>query len=159
LRDNSGTNFRINDPPLVIGEAQFIWHGEKGDRGLAGKFKVGGWRHFGRFSDQLLTAQGVSLADAAGSGMPANLSGDFGIYSVFEQKLYRVDKEEDDRGIGVFARVSSSPSDRNLIDLYADAGVEWVGLSDLRPKVKSASPPNMPVSRPARMRSMSISSK
>lgn len=136
LRDNSGTNFRINDPPLVIGEAQFIWHGEKGDPGLAGKFKVGAWRHFGRFADQRLTAQGMSLADPAGSGIAANLAGDFGIYSVFEQKLYRVGKEEDDRGIGVFARVSSSPSDRNLIDLYADAGVEWVGLSDLRPKDK-----------------------
>jgi porin len=78
----------------------------------------------------------MSLADPAGSGIAANLAGDFGIYSVFEQKLYRVGKEEDDRGIGVFARVSSSPSDRNLIDLYADAGVEWVGLSDLRPKDK-----------------------
>jgi porin len=136
LRDNSGINFRINDPPLAIGEAQFIWNGEKGDPGLAGKFKIGGWRHFGTFSDQHLTAQGVSLADPAGSGMPANLSGDFGIYSVFEQKLYRIGKEEEDRGIGIFARVSSSPSDRNLIDLYADAGVEWVGLSDQRPKDK-----------------------
>jgi porin len=136
LRDNNGTNFRINDPPLVIGEAQFIWHGEKGDPGLAGKFKIGGWRHFGTFSDQRFTAQGISLADTAGVGMPAGLMGDFGIYSVFEQKLYRVGKLEDDRGIGVFARVSSSPSDRNLIDVYADAGIELVGLSDQRPKDK-----------------------
>jgi porin len=67
--------------------------------------------------------------------MPANLSGDFGIYSVFEQKLYRVG-HDDDRGIGIFARVSSSPSDRNLIDLYADGGIEFIGLSDVRPKDK-----------------------
>jgi porin len=65
--------------------------------------------------------------------MPASLSGDSGIYSVFEQKVYRVGKD-DDRGIGIFARVSSSPSDRNLIDLYADGGVEFIGLSDIRPK-------------------------
>jgi porin len=32
--------------------------------------------------------------------------------------------------------VSYSPSDRNLIDLYADAGIEFVGLSDQRPKDK-----------------------
>ncbi len=135
LRDNTGTNFRINDPPLVIGEAQFIWNGEKGDPGLAGKFKIGGWRHFGQFPDQRYTLGGISIALAPSPGMPANLSGDYGIYSVFEQKLYRVGNDAD-RGIGIFARVSSSPSDRNLIDLYADGGIEFVGLADSRPKDK-----------------------
>ena len=135
LRDNAGINFRINDPPLVLGEAQFIWNGEKGDPGLAGKFKIGGWLHFGEFSDQRFTAQGVSLASPLGSGMPASLSGDVGVYSVFEQRLYRVGNDPD-RGIGIFARVSLSPSDRNLIDRYADGGIEFVGLSDSRPKDK-----------------------
>jgi porin len=135
LRDNNGLNFRINDPPLVLGEAQFIWNGEKGDPGLAGKFKIGGWRHFGEFSDQQFSAQGVSLASPLSSGMPASLSGDFGVYSVFEQRLYRVGKDLD-RGIGIFARISLSPPDRNLIDRYADGGIEFVGLSDRRPKDK-----------------------
>jgi len=135
LRDNHGVNFRINDPPLVIGEVQYIWNGKKGDPGLDGKFKLGGWRHFGDFSDQRFTAQGVSIANPFSSGMPANLSGNFGIYSVFEQKIYRVGGD-DDRGIGIFARVSSSPSDRNLIDSYADGGIEFIGLSDARPKDK-----------------------
>jgi porin len=135
LRDNHGVNFRINDPPLVIGEVQYIWNGRKGDPGLDGKFKLGGWRHFGDFSDQRFTAQGVSIANPFSSGMPANLSGNFGIYSVFEQKIYRVGGD-DDRGIGIFARVSSSPSDRNLIDRYADGDIEFIGLSDARPKDK-----------------------
>jgi porin len=135
LRDNHGTNFRINDPPLVIGEVQYIWNGEKGDPGLDGKFKLGGWRHFGGFSDQRFGADGVSLASPFSSGVPANFSGNFGVYSVFEQKIYRVGND-DDRGIGVFARVSSSPSDRNLIDRYADGGIEFIGLSDSRPKDK-----------------------
>jgi porin len=135
LRDNAGINFRINDPPLVIGEIQYIWNGKKGDPGLDGKFKIGGWRHFGDFADQRFTAQGVSLASPLSSGMPATLSQNFGIYSVFEQKVYRVGKD-DDRGIGIFARVSSSPGDRNLVDLYADGGIEFIGLSDARPKDK-----------------------
>jgi porin len=54
---------------------------------------------------------------------------------VFEQKLYRVGKY-DDRGIGVFGRVSYSPPDRNLIDVYADGGVEFIGLDDKRPHDK-----------------------
>jgi porin len=135
LRDRYGINFRINDPPLVVGEAQFLWNGKKGDPGLDGKFKVGAWRHFGTFTDERFSPTGLSLVNAATGGVPADLSGDYGIYSVFEQKAYRVGND-DDRGIGVFARVSYSPSDRNLIDLYADAGVEFVGLSDRRPKDK-----------------------
>ena len=135
LRDRYGLNFRVNDPPLVLGEVQFLWNAKKGDPGLAGKFKVGGWRHFGDFSDQRISTTGLSLADPASGGMPAMRHGDFGIYSVFEQKLYRVGQDVD-RGIGIFARASYSPPDRNLIELYADAGIEFVGLSDRRPKDK-----------------------
>ena len=54
---------------------------------------------------------------------------------MFEQKLFRV-KNDDDRGIGVFARATYSPSDRNLIQFYADGGMEFVGLSDARPHDK-----------------------
>jgi porin len=135
LRDNNGINLRINDPPLVIGEVKYIWNGKKGDPGLDGKFKIGGWRHFGEFLDQRFTTYGISLASPVSSSVPASLSGDFGVYSVFEQKVYRVGND-DDRGIGIFARASSSPSDRNLIDVYADCGVEFIGLSDQRPKDK-----------------------
>jgi porin len=135
LRDRYGVNFRVNDPPLVLGEVQFLWNAKKGDPGLDGKFKVGGWRHFGAFSDQRFSNDGLSLANPSSSGIPANFSGDFGVYSVFEQKIYRVGND-DDRGIGVFARVSSSPSDRNLISLYADGGLELIGLNDQRPRDK-----------------------
>ena len=44
--------------------------------------------------------------------------------------------DDDDRGIGIFARASYSPPDRNLIDYYADGGLEFIGLSDQRPKDK-----------------------
>jgi porin len=135
LRDRHGLNFRVNDPPLLLGEMQFLWNAKKGDPGLAGKFKIGGWRHFGDFSDQRLSTLGLSLADPASGGTPATLNGDFGVYSVFEQKLYRVGGDVD-RGIGIFLRASYSPPDRNIVDFYADAGVEFTGLSDQRPKDK-----------------------
>jgi hypothetical protein len=90
LRNRYGVNFRINDPPLALGEMQFLWNGNKSDPGLDGKFKLGAWRHFGMFSDQRFDGAGVSLADPASSGMPGPVRGDFGVYSVFEQKLYRV---------------------------------------------------------------------
>lgn len=105
---------------------------KKGDPDLAGQIKFGGWRHFGSFADQRFASNGVSLASPASSGEPLLLSGDIGGWMVFEQQIYRVPRS-DDRGVGAFARVAGAPADRNLIDLYADAGLEFLGLSDTRP--------------------------
>jgi porin len=134
-RNRYGVNFRINDPPLLLGQIQYAWNNKKGDPNPAGQIKFGGWRHLGSFADQLFASNGVSLAAPASSGEPLLLSGDVGGWMVFEQKLYRVPKS-DDRGIGIFARVSGAPADRNLIDLYADSGVEFIGLNDARPDDK-----------------------
>lgn len=135
LRDRYGVNFRVNDPPLLLYEAQFQWNSKKGDPGLDGKLKLGGWRHLGSFDDERFDATGLSLANPATSGTPASLSGDYGLYAVFEQKLLRV-KGDDDRGVGIFARASYSPPDRNPIDFYADGGFELIGLADARPHDK-----------------------
>jgi porin len=134
-RDRYGVNFRVNDPSLLLGQVQYSWNNKKGDPNLAGAVKFGAWRNFGAFSDLRYASNGVSLASPASSGTPAMLSGDFGVWAVVEQQLYRVPKS-DDRGVGVFGRVSSSPTDSSLIDLYADAGVEFIGLSEARPNDK-----------------------
>jgi porin len=133
LRDRYGLNFRINDPPLVMAEAQFLWNAKKGDPGLDGKFKIGGWRHFGSFADERFDSSGQTLAEPGAEA--AQRRGDYGLYAVFEQKLHRVGTD-DDRGVGIFARTSYSPPDRNLIDFYGDAGVEFIGLDEGRPKDK-----------------------
>lgn len=135
LRNRYGLNFRVNDPPLFLSEAQFQWNAKKGDPGLDGKLKLGGWRHLGRFDDQRFDGNGASLASPNTTGVPATFSGDYGLYAVFEQKLFRV-KGDDDRGIGVFGRASYSPPNRNLLDFYADGGLELIGLQDARPHDK-----------------------
>jgi porin len=135
LRDRYGVNFRVNDPPLLLAQVQYAWNNKKGDPNLTGQIKVGGWRHFGDFPDQRYASNGVSLASPTSSGESFQLSGDIGGWGVFEQQLYRV-PNSDDRGIGIFGRISGAPADRNLIDLYADAGVEFIGLSDKRPDDK-----------------------
>jgi porin len=75
------------------------------------------------------------LAAPTSSGQPLQLSGDIGAWGVFEQQVYRV-PDSDDRGIGLFGRISAAPADRNLIDLYADAGIEFIGLNEKRPDDK-----------------------
>ncbi|SEM28179.1 porin, OprB family [Bradyrhizobium sp. OK095] len=134
-RNRYGVNFRVNDPPLLLGQIQYAWNNKKGDPNLTGQVKFGGWRHFGAFADQRFASNGVSLAAPTSSGEPSLLSGDIGGWAVFEQQIYRV-PHSDDRGIGVFARASGAPADRNLIDLYADGGVEFIGLDDHRPDDK-----------------------
>jgi porin len=125
----------VNDPPLLLGQLQYAWNNKKGDPNLAGQIKVGGWRHFGDFPDQRYASNGVSLAAPASSGEALQLPGGVGGWGVFEQQIYRA-PNSDDGAIGIFGRISGAPADRNLIDLYADAGVEFIGLSDKRPDDK-----------------------
>src|SRR5467141_2995622 len=91
-RNRYGLNFRVNDPPLVLGEMQFGWKNIAADDGRAGALKIGGWHHFGTFSDQRFTFDGLSIADPAGSGVGRMLRANDGIYSVIEQKVYAVPK-------------------------------------------------------------------
>ncbi|WP_245344077.1 carbohydrate porin [Bradyrhizobium japonicum] len=134
-RNRYGVNFRVNDPPLLLGQIQYAWNNKKGDPNLTGQIKFGGWRHFASFADQQLASNGVSFAAPGSSGEPLLLAGDIGGWAVFEQQIYRV-PHSDDRGIGVFARAAGAPADRNLVDIYADAGLEFIGLRDDRPDDK-----------------------
>jgi porin len=136
-RDRYGTNFRVNDPPFAIGEAQFAYNQEKTSKGLPGTVKLGGWYHAGSFDDQRFATNGLSLASPLANG-PAQLTSDYGIYAVFQQMLYSFEgPHQSERNIGIFARASASPEDqRNLVDFYADTGVAVTGPMKSRPDDK-----------------------
>ena len=139
LRDNHGLAFRVNDAPWVIGQVRWDYDIDIAGRPLAGNFTPGGWYHTGQFDDQRFTAQGASIADSTGTGIAAKLRGNFGIFAVIEQTLYRpapvTEKGVSNSlpGITAFGRIAYSPPDRNLIDLYLDGGVGFVGLVPHRP--------------------------
>jgi porin len=140
LRDNHGLAFRVNDPPWIIGQVRFDYDIDIGGRPLLGNFTPGAWRHFGQFDDQRLTAQGLSIADPDGTGIPAKLRGNFGIFAVVEQVLYRPPSVTEKNisaslpGVTAFGRIAYSPPDRNLIDLYLDGGIGFVGFTPGRPR-------------------------
>ena len=121
VRDLNGTLFRLEDPPLLLTEAQFAHGGDTAETGLPGSVKVGYFHHFGVFPGYDVPV-----------GTTATVRGDDGVYGVLDQTIYRAPGSPE-RGIAVFARASASPSDRNLIDLYADAGVAFKGLVQGRP--------------------------
>ena len=60
-------------------------------------------------------------------------SGDYGVYGVIDQMLWRLPGDDPKKGVGAFVRAFLSPSDRNLIDFSANAGVNFMGLWDKRP--------------------------
>ena len=123
LRDNHGLAFRVNDPPWFVGQVHFNYDIDIGGRPLAGNFTPGGWYHTAQFDDQRFTAKGLSIADTGGTGIAAKLRGNFGIFAVVEQTLYRPASVTGKGvsaslpGVTVFARVAYSPPDRKLIDL------------------------------------------
>lgn len=139
LRDHHGLAFRVNDPPWVIGQVRFNYDIDIGGRPLAGNFTPGAWKHYGSFDSQRFTAEGLSIADPGGSGVPARLRGNYGIFAVIEQVLYRPPEVKDNStsasipGVTAFGRIAYSPPDRNLIDLYVDGGIGFVGFTPSRP--------------------------
>lgn len=132
-KDPSGLNFRIQDPPLVFGEVQYSYNQEKTSQGLAGTIKIGSWYHFGNFPDELYSFRGKSLADPTAGADALMHSGNFGVYGIMDQMLWRAPGDDPKKGVGAFGRVSFSPPDRNLVDFYADAGVNFMGVFEQRP--------------------------
>lgn len=138
-RNRYGLNFRAKDPPWTIGQIKYDYDLEIGNHTLPGNITPGGWFHAGQFDDQRFTAEGLSRADPTGSGVPRKLRRNTGMFAVVEQTLYRPNSVKDKGvsnsvpGITAFARVAFSPSDRNVIDFYADSGFGVVGLVPNRP--------------------------
>ena len=111
-RDNRhGTNFRVEDPPLLMVEGQFAYQ-----FGLPGTLKIGGWKEFNDFADQRTGAV---------------IDGNHGLYAIVDQQIW---KNGDDQGVSVFGRISGSPDKQNLMDFYVDTGIVFSGLVPGRPK-------------------------
>jgi porin len=133
IRNRHGTNFRVQDPPFFIGEAEFQRNHGSQDKGLATRLVVGGWGHTGRFDDQRFAIDGTLLADPTRSGIPMRHRGNNGIYAVVDQQLYRPPDGDRHSGISVYTRMSISPSNRNLVDRYIDGGIVFANLIPQRP--------------------------
>ena len=122
-----GTTFSFSGGALWMGELQYAINQGKKAAGLPGVYKLGGWYATADFADQHfgLDAAGgvVSLADPTAAG-PLNHRGNWGIYGVADQMVWRADESS----LNLFARGGVAPSDRNLISYYVDGGAGFKGL-------------------------------
>ena len=128
-----GLNFRVNDPPYLLGEVQYRYNQEPTSRGLAGGVRFGAWHHFGRFDDLRYDINGFSLASPLSTGIARRMRGNDGVYAVLDQQLYRPPGGDANSGVLLFARAAYSTPDRSLNDFYLDGGIIFAGLIPSRP--------------------------
>jgi len=126
--DPAGLEFRLGDPPLLFAEGIYSYNQKQG---LAGTIKIGGWNHFGKFEDQRFDVNGFPVVLTGNPGRP--IQGDWALYALFQQLVWRKPANEEAKGITLFARVIGAPSAQNLIDLYLDGGVTFTGVNPHRP--------------------------
>lgn len=130
-----GTNFNLHNRALYIAELQYAINqpmpaGQPDTApkettpmsGLPGIYKLGAWYNSQKFADQRYGSDGLSLADPASNGDPALRQGNYSVYAVADQMVWR-QAEDSPRALGVFARVMAAPGDRNLIGFSANVGV------------------------------------
>lgn len=131
-RNLYGLNWRMRDPPLLMGEAHLKYGSFENGPIPPGNLKLGAWTHLGRFADQRIAANFVPMSDPSSVGQPLQRRTNFGIYGVIDQQIFqRADKK--DEGIYAVARAAFSPADRNLVQYYIDGGIYFTGMVPDRP--------------------------
>ncbi|MCW3480131.1 carbohydrate porin [Neisseriaceae bacterium JH1-16] len=125
-----GTNFNVHNGALFIAELQYgvnqpamgqleTGHGQAG---LPGTYKLGAWYNNEKFGDLRYDDGGLLLADPSSSGNPQLHKGNYSVYAVADQMVWRP-SEDSSKTLNVFGRVMGAPGDRNLISFSANAGV------------------------------------
>ena len=125
----SGTSFPLHNGTLAIAELQYAYPSlgtmvspDEGEP-LARLYKIGVWYNTESFADQALDSQGLSLANPASNGIPRAHHGNYSVYAVADQMLWR-SFSDPDRNINMFIRAMGTPlGDRNLIDFSLNVGL------------------------------------
>ena len=131
-RNRTGTRFPLSDPAFLMQEMQYRYNQAPDASGLAGIVRVGAWEHLARFDAQRFGPTNEETAGGTGTGA-RRLKGNFGVYGIVDQQIYRLPGGDANSGITAFTRVSASPSDRNLVKFYLDGGVLFTGMLPGRP--------------------------
>ena len=127
LRDGeaSGTRFNLGTGALAIAEVQY--HAKEppfvtDPVYLPGTYKLGAWLDTGPFPDQRFDTAGLSLAAPASTGVARLHGGNFSLYGVVDQEIWRPNLKAA-RSLAAFARIMGAPGDRNLIDFGLNGGI------------------------------------
>ena len=128
LSNPHGVSFPLNTGVLAIAELQFTTpapdaSGKQSDTGpFPGAYKIGAWWNSGNFDSQQTDAGGVPLASPQSNGIPAKTQGDFAVYAVADQVIWRAG--DPSRFVSAFVRPTfTTLQDRNEIAFSVNGGL------------------------------------
>jgi porin len=122
-----GVSFPLDTGTLAIAELQYALGSSasgkaNADGPLPGVYKLGAWYDSTKFDDQQTDNMGLPLASPQSDGDPAEHHGDFSLYGVMDQMVWR-SKDDTNRSVNVFFRPMFTPfQDRNLVSASINAG-------------------------------------
>lgn len=126
-RSFSGTRINLNEDEgaLAYFEVGYRLNQKTNSHGLPGNYKAGLYYHTDDFFDN----ESVFRA-ALGLGPLEEHSGNYGVYFLADQMLYREEEKDDpaQQGAAGFFRVLAAPEDRNLTTFEIDGGLTYKGL-------------------------------
>lgn len=123
----NGVSFPLDVGALAIAELQYSYGSSADgkphpDGPLPGNYKLGAWYDSTKFDDQQTDAIGLPLASPVSNGTPAGRHGNFSLYGVADQMIWR-SKDDPSRTLNVFVRPMFTPyPDRNLVSASINAG-------------------------------------
>jgi len=127
----SGVSFPLNGGVLAFLELQYTYPAvggmvyPGGGAPLGHTYKLGVWYDSEQFGDLRFDNTGTPLASQNTTGIPLPHHGDYSIYAVADQMVWR-DAAYPNRSVSVFGRVMDTPQgDRNLVDFSLNAGVVY----------------------------------
>jgi porin len=123
----NGTEFGISASAgyFVVGEVTYRLNLEKGDTGLPGRYRVGGYHDSNQYA---------SLTNPA-----RRQTGNYGVFLLGEQMVYREGGVGSARGLSVFGGFLYAPQERiNPVPWFASAGASYRGLVRGRDKDAAA---------------------
>lgn len=128
--DAGGTKFSLRTGALFIAEVQYAINQPSlgqmeygtGSSGLPGTYKLGFWYDTASFPDQEFDNTGVSLASPFSTGIPALHHGNYSVYGVADQVIWR-EAPGSPRSLGVFLRAMGAPAPQNVLTFSANGGV------------------------------------
>lgn len=136
-QNDPGAHFDVSESQgaLFYYEVGYRLNQQKGDPGLGGSYKLGGWYHTGNFDNVYAGAFSAALQAGGAAGLPVGVhGGNYGIYALAEQQLYRKLGKDDpaQQGLVGFVRAATAPADRNLAQFGLDGGLVYKGLVPTR---------------------------
>ncbi len=107
--DRTGTNFRLNDPALLIAEATYAYNIAPGSKGLPATSPSAGWHHGGRFDSLRFEHHRRAAGDPKRHGdRPAGARQCRALRHLRSDPLS--ESGRDDEGLGFFVRAAWSPT-------------------------------------------------